>query len=125
MSRNSPHLYPEIVLVTLSFLQCIQPLSSPWFHLKFEFSIAHCMLSSLLNALMTIVIAGRMFYARRHLAASRRSAKLYTSVAAMFIESGAIYSTLMFICILHLNDVLGKPFKKVHSVALVQVTVRN
>jgi hypothetical protein len=72
---------------------------------------------------MTIAIAGRMLYARRHLAASPKSARLYTSIAAMFVESGAIYSTLMFICILHLNDVLGKAFQRVHFLALIQATV--
>jgi hypothetical protein len=47
-----------------------------------------------LNILMTLGIAGRMLYLRRSIVdvLGPQHAKLYTGIAAMFVESGAVYS---------------------------------
>jgi len=53
-------------------------------------------LSMSLNIILTVMIVGRLMAARNKLAAvlGKQHAKLYTSIAAMVIESAAIYSSL-------------------------------
>ena len=114
-----------VALVTLAFFQLIQLNDTDWFIVDIPFAVIHCGLSAGLNVLMTLTIVSRMIYLRQNVidVLGAEHAKLYTSVAAMFVESGAIYSILTFICSLHVSRVLGKEFQSVVFLALVQTTV--
>jgi hypothetical protein len=58
------------------------------------FVVPFMLLSISLNLAMTVAIVARIIYLRKRVVASlgKQHAQMYTSLASMFIESGALYS---------------------------------
>ena len=74
---------------------------------------------------MTAAIIWRMLSKRRYIAKvlGPSHAKMYTSITAIFIESGAIFSILMVGCNVQLRRKLGVGFESIAYAILGQATV--
>lgn len=115
-------LLPVIWIVGLYRL--FQAVDTPRVVSDFAVTIMHCTFSELLNLAVTISIIWRMLYLRRYItdALGPDHAKMYTSVSAMFVESGAIFSVLMLICNVQLRRKLGLGFESVVYAIMGQAT---
>ena len=73
------------------------------------FGIVHCVTSSFIHAAMTIVIAIRLLNLRRSIldVTEHEHTKLYISLTAILVESGAMHTVAMSVCFLPLNYPLG------------------
>jgi len=81
--------------------QLTQPNANLWTTTTVNFAIPYWSLSAGLNILVTLMIVGRLFYIRQRTRAilSSSHSRTYTSIAAMLVESAALYSitALLFI----------------------------
>lgn len=81
--------------------QLTQPGASLWTKTAVNFAIPYWSISASLNILVTLLIVGRLFYIRQRTRAvlSTSHSRTYTSIAAMLVESAALYSAtaLLFI----------------------------
>jgi len=66
------------------------------------FATSWVILSMTLNIILTLLIVGRLLHARKKLVAvlGKQHARLYTSIAAMVVESAALYSGLSLLFII-------------------------
>ena len=77
------------------------------------------------NVAVSLIIAGRMLFLRKRVIMSlgKEHARIYTGIAAMFIESGAIYSSLcLFFTI---SNVTGNWVRNLVVQVLNQAVVSN
>jgi hypothetical protein len=89
------------VLSIFAIFQIADPENSFWTDVTVLLYAPYISLSIAYNIAMTLVIVGRIFYMRKQVASvlGQEYAKSYTSLASMFIESGAIYSIVGLIFI--------------------------
>lgn len=109
----------------LRFLRLVQPEGAHWAAVKFAYAVPHCGVTTAINAAMTLAIVGRMVYMRQRVtsAVGVAHARLYTSIAAMFVESGAIYSIIMLVCAIPASHTEGEGLPSVVFLALAQASV--
>ena len=79
-----------------------------------------------INILTTFLIIGRILFVRRSggvrlQTLDPKDAKMYTSIIAMLMESGALFSTFGFVCII--GHVRGSNIQNVVYYSLVQAAV--
>ena len=78
-----------------------KPGADLWTNEAVKFSISYWSLSISLNITLTLLISGRLLFIRNRVKMSlgAHQAKIYTSLAAMLVESAALYSVtgLIFI----------------------------
>jgi len=81
--------------------QLTQPNANLWTTTAVNFAIPYWSISASLNILVTLMIVGRLLYIRQRTRAilSTSHSRMYTSIAAMLVESAALYSVtaLLFI----------------------------
>ena len=89
-------LLASTALSILVVYQSSRPNAGLWTTITISVTVPYFAISIGLNIAMTLAIAGRMLYMRRTVISvlGPEHARLYTSVASMFIESGAVYSVL-------------------------------
>lgn len=82
------------VLGVLVVFQSARPNASIWSHSTVIVAIPYFCLSLALNALLSLLIASRLLWHRRSVLKSLGPGhtEMYTSIAAMFIESAALYA---------------------------------
>jgi hypothetical protein len=90
-----------IALAILRTAAAGQPEGSLWAPTVKRFGLPYWALSMTLNLLVTILIVGRIFWARKRLRAllGPNYGKTYTGIAAMLIESAAPYALVSFVLI--------------------------
>lgn len=81
--------------------QLTQPNANLWSTTTVNFGLPYWSISTGLNVLVTILIVGRLFVIRRRTRAalSNSHSRTYTSIAAMLIESAALYTSVALIFI--------------------------
>lgn len=111
---------PTIVIWIIGFQRVYEPVIS-----EFVLSIIHCAFSETLNLTITLAIIGRMIHLRRYVTKYLGSehAKKYTSLTAIFVESGVMFSVLMLICNARLRRRAGVGFESVVYAIMGQATV--
>ena len=89
------------MLSVLAVWQVAQPNGTVWGSTIAHFLVPFFSLSVGLNISMTLAIVSRLLYLRKRVATALgpSHATPYTSIASMFIESGALYSSLGLIYI--------------------------
>jgi hypothetical protein len=90
------------ILSAFTVFQSAQPGQGLFASTTVQFAVPYFSLSIALNATMTLAIVIRLIYMRQRLSAalSATHAKMYTSVAAFFIESNAAYTIVGLIFII-------------------------
>lgn len=85
----------------LLLFQLTQPFANLWTKTTLNFGIPYWSISAGLNILVTSLIVARLFAIRRRTKAvlSASHSKTYTSIAAMLVESAALYSVTALIFI--------------------------
>ena len=90
-------------LSVLSVIASSKPGSGPWSAGTIVYDVPFCSLTVGFNVAMTLAIVARMLFLRRrvvHLSFGTENGKIYTSVAAMFIESASIYAIIGILLII-------------------------
>ena len=82
--------------------QLTQPFANLWSKTTVNFGIPYWSISAGLNILVTSLIVARLYAIRRRTKAvlSASHSKTYTSIAAMLVESAALYSVTALIFII-------------------------
>lgn len=82
--------------------QLTQPQANLWTKTTLNFGIPYWSISAGLNILVTSLIVARLYFIRRKTRAvlSSSHSRTYTSIAAMLVESAALYSTVALIFII-------------------------
>jgi len=95
-------LISSFTVSILLLFQLTQPGASLWTSVAISFGIPYWSISVSLNIIVTLLIVGRLFYLRMRtrMALSKEHAKMYTSIAAMLVESAMLYSTFGLIFII-------------------------
>ncbi|KLO11089.1 hypothetical protein SCHPADRAFT_831580 [Schizopora paradoxa] len=89
------------VLSVFTVFQSVQPNSSFWSTVTVQFAVPYYSLSMSLNIIISLIIAFRLLHMRRMIAPlGNEHTKVYTSVAAMIIESAALFSGTSLIYII-------------------------
>jgi len=94
-------LITSITLAILRTIAAAQPLSSLWAASAERFGLPYWAISMTLNVVVTVLIIGRLFWARKQLRETMGPSygTMYTGVAAMLIESAVPYAIISFILI--------------------------
>lgn len=89
-------------MAILSVIQAAKPNANLWSHVEVRFALPFWAINVPLMAIMTIGIVFRLLSVRRSVAANLGvdSARVYTSVAAMVVESAALESIAGVICLI-------------------------
>ena len=79
-----------------------------------------------LAAGMTVAIIIRMMYIRRRVFkfCGPSHAKVYTSAAAIFVESNALFTIFSIVCAVHQSHILGQRYFSVANYPIMQSAVR-
>ena len=116
-----------LVMGTLWTLQSSEPGLSLYSQLPMAYGTSYYVISLSINIMLTILITIRLLMYRRIVTASLSAghAKHYLSLAAILVESAALYSVLaiMFIVTYAINDPLNQIFLGVASSAQVCTTL--
>lgn len=117
-----------LVMGTLWTLQSSQPGLSLYSKLPMAYGTSYYIISLSINIMLTILITIRLLMYRRIVTASLSShhAKHYLSLAAILVESAALYSlfAIMFIVTYAINNPLNQIFLGVASSAQVRAVFR-
>ncbi len=101
------------------------PASSPWASGGINWTIPYFSLSLALNIIVTLMIVGRLLWYRQRIKSLLGNAhgSHYTSIAAMIVESAAMYSlfTLLFLIFFGLDH----PMENIFLQVLSQIQVRH
>ncbi|KIJ54695.1 hypothetical protein M422DRAFT_240777 [Sphaerobolus stellatus SS14] len=86
----------------LTVFQAARPNASIWSKSAVSVAIPYFCLSLALNALLSVLIAGKLLWHRRTISRTlgRRHTEVYTTVASMFIESAALYAVVGLIFVI-------------------------
>ena len=89
-------------LSVLSVIASSKPGSGPWSAGTIVYDVPFCSLMVGFNVAMALAIVARMLFLRRRVVQSfgTENGKIYTSVAAMFIESASIYAIIGILLII-------------------------
>ncbi|KLO05094.1 hypothetical protein SCHPADRAFT_884040 [Schizopora paradoxa] len=99
-------IFPVLALATATALNCLtifqeaQPGAGLWAHTTVQFALPFWSFSVGLNILLSLAIAVRLVMMRRALTASgvpSEHGRVYTSIAAIIVESSALYSVTSLI----------------------------
>lgn len=100
--RGNTKLTAYSVFGILALVEVNLPLSNAWTALSRKFALAYFTLSLSLNAVLTLLITARllMYRHRARVQLGVNHGTPYTSIAAMLVESSALYSTVSLIFII-------------------------